>query len=101
MEPAAPPAAAAGEPAGAFRIGELLVQAGAVTAERVEEAVAAQAGTGQRLGEILAGARAADTPRGSEAAAHVAPGPNAVRTFAPPPQVVRQPLDPFAAQPLE
>ena len=53
METAASPAAAAGEPAGAFRIGELLVQAGAVTAERVEEALAAQAGTGKRLGEIL------------------------------------------------
>ena len=39
----------------------------------------------ERLGEILAGARAADTRRGSEAAAHVAPGPDAVRTFSPPP----------------
>ncbi|MGZ4354295.1 MAG: GspE/PulE family protein [Gaiellaceae bacterium] len=53
METAESPAAAAGEPAGAFRIGELLVQAGTVTAERVEEALAAQAGTGKRLGELL------------------------------------------------
>jgi hypothetical protein len=54
----------------------------------------------ERLGEILAGARAADTRRGSEAAAHVAPGPDAIRTFSPPPRIVRQPMDPFAAQPL-
>ncbi len=54
----------------------------------------------ERLGEILAGGRAADTRRGSEAAAHVAPGPNATRTFAPPPKVTRRPKDPFAAQPL-
>jgi uncharacterized protein with von Willebrand factor type A (vWA) domain len=54
----------------------------------------------ERLGEILAGGRAADTRRGLEAAAHVAPALDAVRTFAPPPKVVRQPLDPFAAQPL-
>jgi len=54
----------------------------------------------ERLGEILAGGRAADTRRGSEAAAHVAPGPDATRTFSPPPKVARQPQDPFTAQPL-
>jgi uncharacterized protein with von Willebrand factor type A (vWA) domain len=54
----------------------------------------------ERLGEILAGARAADTRRGSEAAAHVAPAPDAHRTFSPPPMVARQPSDPNAAQPL-
>jgi uncharacterized protein with von Willebrand factor type A (vWA) domain len=54
----------------------------------------------ERLGEILAGARAADTRRGSEAAAHVAPGPDALRTFSPPPVVARRPSDPNAAQPL-
>jgi uncharacterized protein with von Willebrand factor type A (vWA) domain len=54
----------------------------------------------ERLGEILAGGRAADTRRGSGAAAHVAPGMDPTRTFAPPPKVVRQPQDPFAAQPL-
>ncbi|MES2211390.1 MAG: VWA domain-containing protein [Chloroflexota bacterium] len=54
----------------------------------------------ERLGEILAGGRSADTRRGSEAAAQVAPSPNAVRTFSPPPRVARRPQDPFAAQPL-
>ena len=54
----------------------------------------------ERLGEILAGGRAADTRRGSEAAANVAPGPNAARTFSPPLKVARQPMDPNAAQPL-
>ena len=54
----------------------------------------------ERLGEILVGGRGADTRRGSEAAAPVAPGPGAVRTFSPPPKVVRQPADPHAAQPL-
>ncbi len=54
----------------------------------------------ERLGEILAGGRAADTRRGSEAAANVAPGPTAARTFSPPPKLARQPLDPSAAQPL-
>jgi hypothetical protein len=43
----------------------------------------------ERLGQILAGGRGADTRRGSEAAAHVAP-----------PKVTRTPIDPFAAQPL-
>ncbi|MEO8462630.1 MAG: VWA domain-containing protein, partial [Chloroflexota bacterium] len=37
----------------------------------------------ERLGEILAGGRAADTRRGGEAAASVAPGPSARRTFEP------------------
>jgi hypothetical protein len=55
----------------------------------------------ERLGEILAGGRGADTRRGSEAAAHVAPSPDAVRTFEPPIRVTRQPRDPFAAQPLD
>jgi hypothetical protein len=54
----------------------------------------------ERLGEILAGGRAGDTRRGSEAAAHVAPGLDAIRTFSPPAKVARRPADPFAAQPL-
>ena len=54
----------------------------------------------ERLGEILAGGRASDTRRGGEAAAHVAPGPDAARTFSPPPKVIRRPQDPYAAQPL-
>jgi uncharacterized protein with von Willebrand factor type A (vWA) domain len=54
----------------------------------------------ERLGQILAGGRGADTRRGSEAAAHVAPSADAVRTFAPPQKVTRTPIDPFAAQPL-
>src|SRR5690349_18637847 len=35
------------------RIGELLEQRGLVTAEQIEEAVAAQQGTGKRLGRML------------------------------------------------
>ncbi len=54
----------------------------------------------ERLGEILAGGRAADTRRGGEAAASVAPGPSARRTFEPPPKVVRQPTDSRVARPL-
>ena len=54
----------------------------------------------ERLGEILAGGRGADTRRGSEAAAHAAPAPDAVRTFTLPPKVARHP-DPATAQPLE
>ncbi|MBI3747008.1 MAG: VWA domain-containing protein [Chloroflexi bacterium] len=54
----------------------------------------------ERLGEILAGGRAADTRRGSGAAAHVAPGMDPTRTFSPPPKVTRRPQDPFEAQPL-
>lgn len=54
----------------------------------------------ERLGEILAGGRAADTRRGSEAAAQVAASAAATRTFSPPPKVARAPQDPFAAQPL-
>ena len=49
----------------------------------------------ERLGEILAGARAADTRRGSEAAAHVSPLPPALqpeRVATPP--TVDQPPDP-------
>ncbi len=53
METAAFTAAASSEPAGALRIGELLVRAGAVTQERVDEAVAAQQASGRRLGELL------------------------------------------------
>ena len=40
----------AGDPVGALRIGELLVRNGHVSAERVEEALAQQAGSGKRLG---------------------------------------------------
>ncbi|MEO8208034.1 MAG: VWA domain-containing protein [Chloroflexota bacterium] len=54
----------------------------------------------ERLGEILAGGRAADTRRGSEAAAQVTPGTSPTRTFSSPPKVARQPMDPLAAQPL-
>ncbi len=54
----------------------------------------------ERLGEILAGSRASDTRRGSEAAAQVAPGALPGRAFSPPPKVVRQPMDPLAARPL-
>ncbi|MBI2763837.1 MAG: VWA domain-containing protein [Chloroflexi bacterium] len=54
----------------------------------------------ERLGEILSAGYSGDTRRGSEAAAHSAPGPDGVRTFSPPPRVARQPADPFAAQPL-
>lgn len=53
----------------------------------------------ERLGEILAGGRAQDTRRGSDAAARVAPGvPGA--SFTPPPKVIRQPMDPLAPRPL-
>ena len=54
----------------------------------------------ERLGEILAGARASDTRRGGDAAAHATPGLDPRRTFEPPPKVVRQPADPGTAQPL-
>ena len=54
----------------------------------------------ERLGEILAGGRATDTRRGSEAASHVTPSATAGRTFSPPPKVARRPTDPFAARPL-
>ena len=53
METAAVPASPAPEPAGALRIGELLVRAGATTPERVEEALARQQASGKRLGELL------------------------------------------------
>jgi uncharacterized protein with von Willebrand factor type A (vWA) domain len=54
----------------------------------------------ERLGEILAGGRGADTRRGSETAAHVAPDPNLIRPFVPPPSVSRAPADPGSARPL-
>jgi type IV pilus assembly protein PilB len=50
---AALPVQPSGDPVGALRIGELLVRSGHVTAQRVEEALAAQAGSGKRLGELL------------------------------------------------
>jgi type II secretory ATPase GspE/PulE/Tfp pilus assembly ATPase PilB-like protein len=53
METAAVPASPPPEPAGALRVGELLVRAGATTAAHVEEALAAQQGSGKRLGELL------------------------------------------------
>src|SRR5206468_7333647 len=54
----------------------------------------------ERLGEVLAGARAADVRRGSEAAAHVSPVPPAQQ-----PVAVAAPLpigdeDPSAAPPI-
>jgi type IV pilus assembly protein PilB len=54
METVAFTPASGGDPVGALRIGELLVRNGHVTPERVEEALALQAETGQRLGELLA-----------------------------------------------
>ena len=54
----------------------------------------------ERLGEILAGGRANDTRRGSDAAAQVTPRVDAHGTFTPPPKVARQPMDPLAARPL-
>jgi type IV pilus assembly protein PilB len=50
---AALPTEHAPENVGALRIGELLVRAGQVAPERVEEALAAQQGSGKRLGEVL------------------------------------------------
>ncbi len=52
----------------------------------------------ERLGEILAGGRASDTRRGSEAAAHMDPAPAATLTL--PPRVARVPTDPGIARPL-
>lgn len=52
----------------------------------------------ERLGEILAGGRAEDTRRGSDAAARVDPGLPVSPT--PPPRVIRQPMDPLAPRPL-
>jgi hypothetical protein len=54
----------------------------------------------ERLGEILAGGRAADLRRGAEAAAHVAPSLDARRTYEPPARLPLRPPDPNAAQPL-
>jgi type IV pilus assembly protein PilB len=53
METAALSSGQSGDPVGALRIGELLVRNGHVTAERVEEALAQQTGSGKRLGELL------------------------------------------------
>lgn len=55
----------------------------------------------ERLGEILSGGRGADTRRGSEAATNRALGAVPGIAVSPPPKVVRQPIDPFAARPLE
>jgi hypothetical protein len=56
----------------------------------------------ERLGEILAGVRAGDTRRGSEAAAHAAlPGAAELRAVAAPPAVVGGGrVDPATARPL-
>lgn len=56
----------------------------------------------ERLGEILAGVRAGDTRRGSEAAAHAAlPGTAELRATAAPPAVVgERRVDPSTARPL-
>lgn len=54
----------------------------------------------ERLGEILAGSRVADTRRGSDAAAHLPAGTDPRRTFTAPAKVARQPQDPLAARPL-
>lgn len=54
----------------------------------------------ERLGEILAGGRAADLRKGAEAAAHVAPSLDAVRTYEPPARLPIRPADPGTAQPL-
>jgi uncharacterized protein with von Willebrand factor type A (vWA) domain len=55
----------------------------------------------ERLGEILAGVRAGDTRRGSEAAAHAAlPGAPDVTAFTLPPTLGERAVDPSAARPL-
>jgi uncharacterized protein with von Willebrand factor type A (vWA) domain len=55
----------------------------------------------ERLGEILAGVRAGDTRRGSEAAAHAAvPSARDLTALAPPATVGGRSLDPTAARPL-
>jgi type II secretory ATPase GspE/PulE/Tfp pilus assembly ATPase PilB-like protein len=69
METAAFSAAHAGEPAGALRIGELLVRAGHVTPEAVEEALAAQQSSDKRLGEVLVEAGAVSSRAVAEALA--------------------------------
>jgi uncharacterized protein len=55
----------------------------------------------ERLGEILAGVRAGDTRRGSEAAAHAAiPTAPDLTAVAPPPTLPERGVDPRAARPL-
>jgi uncharacterized protein len=55
----------------------------------------------ERLGEILAGVRAGDTRRGSEAAAHAAiPAASDLRTVAVPAALGERGVDPRAARPL-
>jgi uncharacterized protein with von Willebrand factor type A (vWA) domain len=55
----------------------------------------------ERLGEILAGVRAGDTRRGSEAAAHAAiPSVPELASLTPPPAIGERAVDPRAARPL-
>jgi uncharacterized protein with von Willebrand factor type A (vWA) domain len=55
----------------------------------------------ERLGEILAGVRAGDTRRGSEAAAHAAiPSVPELGSLTPPPAIGERAVDPRAARPL-
>jgi uncharacterized protein len=55
----------------------------------------------ERLGEILAGVRAGDTRRGSEAAAHAAiPSVPELASLTPPPTIGERGVDPRAARPL-
>jgi uncharacterized protein with von Willebrand factor type A (vWA) domain len=55
----------------------------------------------ERLGEILAGVRAGDTRRGSEAAAHAAvPSARDLTTLTPPAALLEGDVDPRAARPL-
>jgi uncharacterized protein with von Willebrand factor type A (vWA) domain len=55
----------------------------------------------ERLGEILAGVRAGDTRRGSEAAAHAAvPSARDLTTLTPPVALLEGDVDPRAARPL-
>jgi len=55
----------------------------------------------ERLGEILAGVRAGDTRRGSEAAAHAAiPSVPELASLSPPPTIGERGVDPRAARPL-
>lgn len=54
----------------------------------------------ERLGEILAGGRAGDLRKGAEAAAHITPSLDRVRTYEPPASLPIRPPDPGTAQPL-
>jgi uncharacterized protein with von Willebrand factor type A (vWA) domain len=54
----------------------------------------------ERLGEVLAGARAGDVRRGSEAAAHVPAAPPAAGPTAAAVPLAARPADPTAARPL-